>query len=234
MKYRNLVLIGTSHIAPESLSTIEATFKTINPGIVAVELDGARLDALLSGKRAKPTFSDIRRIGIKGFLFAQLGSWAERKLGETVGVAPGDDMLKAVRLASSQGLPVALIDQNIDVTLREFSKHLTWTEKWRFLVDVLKAIFGPKQNAPFDLRTIPSQRVVKKLTTQVRKRYPNVYKVLVADRNTHMARKLAAIMTIEHDKTIMAVVGAGHEGEIITIIKETMKKTTKKKNLNRE
>lgn len=223
MKYHNLILIGSSHIAQESIAKITETFTKSQPDIVAVELDSNRLHALLSGERRTLLLKDIRKVGVKGYLFAQIGSWAEHKLGEGVGVSPGEDMVTAVRLATAHKLPVALIDQNIAVTLKEFSLHLTWKEKWRFVWDIMKAVFGPKQEIPFDLRTIPNPKVVRSLTHQVKKRYPNIYKVLVTDRNTFMAKKLAAIMRAEPDKTILAVVGAGHEEDVINLIKKKLR-----------
>ncbi len=223
MKFQNIILIGTSHIAVESLTKIETAFNRHSPDIVAVELCAARLDALLSGNKTRPGWKDIKRIGVKGYLFAMLGAWAERKLGESVGMSPGEDMLKAVNLASQKHIPVALIDQNIEVTLREFSKHLSWTEKWRFIVDITKAAFSRKQSMPFDLRTVPSAKVVKRLTGQVKDRYPNIYRVLVTDRNEYMAKKLAAIMRTEQEKTILAVIGAGHEQDVLTLIKKNLK-----------
>ena len=225
MRYQNLVLIGTSHIAVQSVKKIETAFAEYNPDIVAVELDPGRLHALLSGDRRKPGLPDIRRVGVKGYLFARLGAWAEKKMGESVGMSPGEDMIQAVRLATEKKAPVALIDQNIEITLREFSKHLTWREKWRFVVDVIKAAIGPKKDAPFDLRTVPDAKLIRKLTRQVKKRYPNIYQVLVTDRNEFMARRLASIMRVEQDKTILAVIGAGHEEEILRIIKDSLKKT---------
>ena len=39
------------------------------------------------------------RVGIKGFLFAILGRWVSKKLGNLVGVKPGSEMLTAMKLA---------------------------------------------------------------------------------------------------------------------------------------
>ena len=52
---------------------------------------------------------------------------------------------------------------------------------------------------------------------QVKERYPNFYRVLVEDRNKYMAKKLFKLM--RNYNKIVAVVGAGHEEEIIEDIK---------------
>ena len=61
-------------------------------------------------------------------MFAQIGAWAERKLGAKVGVSPGSEMLKAIAAAQQIGAKIALIDQDIEITLRKFSKSLSWKE----------------------------------------------------------------------------------------------------------
>jgi pheromone shutdown protein TraB len=47
--------------------------------------------------------------------------------------------------------------------------------------------------------------------------------VLVQERNEHMAHKLANITKAYPDETIIAVVGAGHEKEIVRLLKNYIK-----------
>jgi len=220
MKYKNIVLLGTSHIAKQSLKEVELAIKRQKPDIVALELDRKRLASLMAKKRPKLRLSDIGRIGLKGFLFNLIGAWAEKKLGEKTGVAPGSEMKKAFMLAKEKGIKVALIDQDIEVTLRKISKRLTWREKWNFLVDLFKALVLGKKEIVFDLRKVPSSSIIKKMTKEVKKRYPNVYKVLVEERNELMAKRLFSISSHNPGKKILAVIGAGHEDELINLIKD--------------
>jgi pheromone shutdown protein TraB len=170
-------------------------------------------------KRGKLRLYDIRRVGIKGFIFSLIGAWVEKKLGEYVGVALGSEMLTAVRMAKKHNSKIALIDQDINITLKRFSKRLTWKERGRFLIDVFTGFFK-KKRIPFDLRKVPQKDLVKKLINQVKKRYPSVYNVLIKERNAVMAYNLSGLMEENPDKTILAVVGAGHEEDIIELIKK--------------
>lgn len=208
-----LKILGTSHIANQSIAEVQIAIESWKPDIVAVELDRGRLQNLLHPQEQKTRLSDIRRVGLKGWLFAQLGGWGEKKLGKHVGVKPGQDMLTAVRMAQSQKIPVALIDQDITVTLKRFSKALTWTEKGRFAWDVVAGALS-KKKPEFDLRTVPSPAVIDKLVRQVKNRYPNVYRVLITERNLYMARALSRLMRENPDKKILALVGAGHKADI--------------------
>ncbi len=215
-------IIGTSHISPESLKKVEAEILKTTPGIVAIELDKKRLLALLSKGKQKISFRDIKRIGLKGWLFAIIGAWAERKLGAKVGVAPGSEMLKAVTTAQQIGAKIALIDQDIEVTLRKFSRALSWKEKFTFLADVIKGVVF-KKGIKVDLSKVPSQKTIDKLIADVQKRYPNVYKVLVEERNEYMAQKLAHIIKHYPEENIVAVIGAGHEKEIAQLLRKFLK-----------
>jgi len=218
MEYKNLVLIGTSHIARQSIAEVKYAIENYNPSVVALELDAKRLPALLQKEKRGISWRDIRRVGVKGFLFALLGQWAEQKLGEIVKVSPGSEMKTAYKLAMQKNIKVALIDQDIEVTLKNLSKRMSWKEKWNFIVDILKAVILRKKEVEFDLTKVPEKKVIDKMIGEVKKRYPNIHKVLIGDRNKIMARRLYRIMGKEEGK-IVAIVGAGHEEEIIGLIK---------------
>ena len=219
MRYKNLIIIGTSHIAPESLQEVKATLEKEQPKIVALELDPARLQGLMH-KRGRIRLRDIRQIGVKGYIFGLIAAWAGKKLGEQVGVMPGSEMLAAVHIARKHKLQIALIDQDIAITLRRLSDSISWKEKWHFVVDLFKAIILRKREIEFDLKKVPSHQIIKKLMKKVKKRYPNIYKVLVVERNKVMARNLGTLLAMHREGKIVAVVGAGHEKDILDLVKK--------------
>ena len=213
----NIKIIGTSHIAKQSVKEIEESIKNDLPDIIAVELDVDRANALLHEQKSKVTLSQIFQIGIKGYVFVKIGQFVQQKLGKMVGMAPGSDMKAALLSAKRNKLKVALIDQPIKITLKKFSKSLTWKEKWRFFVDILKGIFRPKKQIEelglnnFNLSTVPNADVIEKMIDKLKGRYPSIYKTLVEDRNRYMVRKLVKLSRNNPDKKILAVVGAGHK-----------------------
>ena len=221
MECNNLTIIGTSHIAKESLEEVEKAIEEKSPDIIAIELDKNRLYGLFK-KPGKIRFHDIKRVGFKGFIFSIIGAWAEKKLGSMVGVTPGSEMKRAVILAKEKNIKIALIDQDIEITLKRFSKSLTWREKWNFIADIFKGFFGRKTDLgfEFDLSKVPSKKVIKQLIEKVRQRYPNIYRVLIEERNVVMAENLKRIMSRHPDKKILAIIGAGHEEEILQLIKK--------------
>lgn len=217
-------IIGTSHISKDSVRQIKDAISKEKPDIVAVELDKGRMQALLSKTSRKPRLSDIGAIGIQGYLFAIVGGWLQKKLGNIVGTDPGSDMLAAIKAAQESGAQVALIDRDIGITLKRFSRHFGWREKWNMLVDAAKGIFGGKKALPFDIRKMPTDKVVEELIGQVRERYPGIYKVLIEERNIYMANQLARIAAHKPDANIIAVVGAGHKKEMLGELQKIFKR----------
>jgi pheromone shutdown-related protein TraB len=223
MKFKNLTIIGTSHIAKQSIKEVQIVILKEEPDIVALELDKRRLTALLSEKKSKITIKDIKHVGLKGWIFSIIGAWVEKKLGDQVGVSPGSDMVAAFKAARKAKAKVALIDQDIEITLKHFSKELSWREKWNFFIDIIKGLVFRKTDIGFDLSTVPTQATISKLIKQVKKRYPNIYKVLIVERNQVMASNLTSLLIQFPDDKIVAIVGAGHEKDILDIVKRKLK-----------
>ena len=224
MNYKNLRIIGTSHIAIESVNEIRRAVSEEKPDLIAVELDRHRLHGLLEHKKSRFEFRDMFKLGVKGYLFAIVASYLQKKLGRSVGLEPGSDMLEAVKLAKQTDVHLALIDQDISITLRNFGKAFTWKEKWHLIVDIFMSVFFNKREMAkigitnLDLNKVPTKKVITMMLKHVQERYPSIYKALIQDRNYVMARHLSGLMS-KHQK-IVAVVGAGHEEEIITILKK--------------
>ncbi|MBS3140062.1 TraB/GumN family protein [Candidatus Woesearchaeota archaeon] len=212
-----LKIIGTSHIAKQSVKEIAEAMDSFNPEIIAVELDRDRALALMQNQRNKVSMAEILRIGAKGYIFAKIGQFVQQKLGKMVGMAPGSDMKTALELARKNNLKTALIDQPIRITLKNFSRNLTWKEKGRFVGDLIKSLVMPKKQLEqfslenFDLRKVPRAELIETMMNSLKQRYPSIYKSLVEDRNRYMVRKLVGLAKENPEAKILAVVGAGHK-----------------------
>jgi pheromone shutdown-related protein TraB len=215
--YKNVKLIGTSHIAKESIAKIGEEFFDLNPDIVCIELDHNRLRSLTSNQKPDRSIRGIRQYGLQGYLFAVIGGFIQEKLGNVVGVKPGSDMLTAVNLARANNKILHLVDQDIEITLKRFSKAFTWKEKFRLIWDVIRSPFSKKMK--IDLNSVPKEELVSKLMGDLKIRYPNLYKVLIEERNEVMAKNIYNIMSKNEDKKILVVIGAGHEKELLKLIK---------------
>ena len=213
----NLKIIGTSHIAKQSIEEIKKAVEEFQPQVIAVELDTQRALALMQEQKTKTSVKDILKIGVKGYAFVRIGHYIQQKLGKTVGVSPGSEMKTALEIAHQKNLQIALIDQPISITLKNFSKELTWKEKWRFFSDIVKGIISPQKQIKnygmeeFDLRKVPEEKMILKIIGQMKRQYPSIYKTIISDRDKYMVRQLVKLMRDHPEKKILAIVGAGHK-----------------------
>ena len=126
---RDLTIIGTAHISEESVKEVGSFIRENKPECVCIELDEGRLSSMENKEKWESL--DIIKVlkEKKGFLLLAnlvLASF-QKKLGQDVGVAPGDEMREALNAAKETGSSVALVDRPIAVTLRRaWAKNSFW------------------------------------------------------------------------------------------------------------
>ncbi len=217
--FGNLIILGTSHIAIESVNEVKQLIEAESPEIIALELDILRFKKLLSNKQQTPSLKDL----VSGSsILNTLGAYIERKLGEKVGIKPGEEMLTAIKLAKKYRIQIALIDQPIQITFKRLSESITLKEKFSFVADILTSLIFPKKRIKIDLTKVPEKNLIKKMIKEVRKRYPNIYKTLIYERNIYMAQQLTQLVQL--NKKTLAIIGAGHEDELLRLIKWNLQK----------
>ena len=224
MAHGKVQVIGTSHVAAESISLVRSRIESTKPDIVAVELDARRAHALLHGAKPRLSLGMVRVMGVKGFLFFALASFLQRKIGQVVGVEPGSDMKAALEAAIKANAKIALIDRSIELTMRRLDRALTWKERARFFADMLVGPFSRevRELGSVDLRKVPSREVISKVLALLKAKYPALYAVLVEERNEHMANALADIVRRHPDSSVVAVVGAGHEDSLAALLRQKL------------
>ena len=129
-------------------------------------------------------------------------------------------MKEDVRIANSKDIPIALVDQYIEITLKRLSKAITWKEKKNFLADMLKALFLRKSEIGFDLETVPDKKIIRKIAKKLKERYPNIFRVLIDERNVVIAENLRKLME-PSDRKILVILGAGHVDDVVELVKES-------------
>jgi len=207
-------IIGTSHISKDSVTEIKRSIKEFEPDIVCVELDINRYKSLFQKSRGKIKLSHITKLGLFGFFFYLLGSISQKVLGRRAGSKPGIDMRSAIVEAKKHGAKVALIDQDISITLRNLSKRVPFTEKLKLFAYVLFGGFISKKRVKFDLKSVPKDSVVKTLVSEMKHKFPYFYKALVSDRDKYMQKQVKMIADKFPESKILVIVGAGHKSSL--------------------
>ena len=132
---RDVILVGTAHISRESADLVREVIEKERPDCVCVELDEQRYKALSEPRRWEQLDLKqvIRNRQLAPLLANLLLASYQKKLGGALGVLPGAELLEATRAAEEHGIPVALCDRDVRVTLRRVWGSLGFWNKAKLL-----------------------------------------------------------------------------------------------------
>ncbi len=198
-------IIGTSHIAKESVEAVKKIIEETRPDCVAIELDPKRFYALM---RRQKGGEEERKIGLRYGLTIWLFGWLQQALGKSMGVMPGSEMLSAIEAAKSVNAKIVLIDNDIEEIFRGMMS-VPLREKLKLFLGIFAAPFSGEK---IDLKKVPEEKIISEAMRYMKKELPGFYKVLVGDRNRYMAEWIKRLES-EFD-SVVVVVGAGHKKEL--------------------
>jgi pheromone shutdown-related protein TraB len=203
-----LRLLGTAHVATTSVEAVKVQIETYQPKIVGVELCKTRHDALVEGRRLDK--EGLRRVIKEGkapmVLMQAMLSAEQRRLGLNEGQEPGAELLAAVETAKAAGIEVALVDRDIQVTMRRAWKKMKWRERFRLLF----SLFGDDEELEedFDLdELLTDSDLLSTMMEDLKEFSKGAGEALIDERDRYIAEK---IMQSKTEEKMLVVVGAGH------------------------
>ena len=204
----SLRILGTAHVSTASVEAVREQISSFKPDVVAVELCESRHQALTSNRRLdKEGLLKVVKEGKAPLVLLQsLLAAEQRKMGLDEGQQPGAELLAAVQEAEAAELEVALIDRDIQTTLRRAWKKMRFFEK----VKILWSLLGDEEDedAPEVSELLEDQDLLSSLMEELRTFSPGAGTVLIDERDAFLAGKISQLD--RSDKKILAVVGAGH------------------------
>ena len=223
-------IVGTAHVSKQSVDDVRAVIDRVKPDVVCVELDKVRHEALTkdSAFRDLDVFKVVRE-GRTLYLLAHLALASyQRRIGASLGVKPGAELLAAVKVAEERGIPVELIDRDINITLKRTWKNLGL---WKRSMLLSSLIVGFEEDDDEDededegvttktIEDLKEPKALSEMLQELGRAVPQIKKPLIDERDQYLATKsIAAGKAIargpgrpgepEH-KTVVAVVGAAH------------------------
>ena len=202
-----LRILGTAHVSTASVEAVREQIKIYQPDIVAVELCASRHQALTSNRRLdKEGLLKVVKEGKAPLVLLQsLLAAEQRKMGLDEGQQPGAELLVAVQEAEAADLEVALIDRDIQTTLRRAWKKMRFRERVRILWSLLGD--DDDDEGPEVGELLDNQDLLTSLMEELRTFSPGAGVVLIDERDAFLAGKISSLQS---EKKILAVVGAGH------------------------
>ncbi len=197
-----ITILGTSHIAKESIGNAVRLILQEKPDCVAVELCPERFFSLTH--KTKGSFPS------PFYLFLHL---FQQYLSSKTGVMAGSEMLYAVEAAQAVSAHIEFIDRNISETARKITA-VPGSEKLRLFAAL---IFSPLASKSFNLQKTPSKKDVSSAVSYLKEKFPQLHNVLIEERDKHMFSRIQELR--KKYRKIIVIVGAGHEAGLKRLLR---------------
>ncbi|MBN2534519.1 MAG: TraB/GumN family protein [Spirochaetales bacterium] len=211
---REVILLGTAHVSEESVKEVENLIRNEMPDRVCIEIDKSRYTSLTKKSIWKELSIPEVLKQRKGFLLLAnlILSSFQKRLGLDLGVKPGEEMIKAIKVSEELGIPFSFCDREIQTTLkRAWSKTGFWGKN-KMLAAMISSIFVNEKLTREEIEKLKEKSALQNMMEELSQYMPSVKTVLIDERDRFLATK---IFNSEGNK-IVAVVGAGHVDGIVT------------------
>ncbi|MDR0387944.1 MAG: TraB/GumN family protein [Treponema sp.] len=208
---RKIILIGTAHVSRDSIEEVERTIREEKPDMVCVELDAGRYASISRQEDwEKLNVIKVFKEG-KGFLLVAnlVLSGFQRRMGEELGVKPGEEMKIAAETAKDLGIPYSLCDREVQITLRRAWARCGLWSKCKLLASLLSGAFTTEKLSEQEIEQLKNRNELDGMMSELAAYLPKVKETLIDERDRYLAAKIWESGAQSSGKQI-AVVGAGH------------------------
>ena len=205
---RSITLIGTAHISRESIAEVAGLIRSELPDQVCVELDAERYGSIAEKDNwEKLNVAKVFREGRGFLLMANLVlSGFQRRMGNDLGVKPGEEMKTAIDTAIELGIPYRLCDREVQITLRRAWARCGFWSKSKLLASLASSAFTTEKLSEAEIENLKKRSELDGMMAELADYLPSVKETLIDERD----RYLAAMIWSGGAARQIAVVGAGH------------------------
>jgi pheromone shutdown protein TraB len=203
-----VTFVAVIHTDTESVERAREAVRSVQPDVVAVELDHQRYQQLIDPDRTMINWTPDSSGDAAQDLIQHMAT-LEKSLGEITGSSVGEEMLAAIEEGRKIGAKIALVDRPIHVTMQAIA---------RVPLDEIYRLMGVVPDAQKDLQEgdatdimgmLKEEGAIENLMKDFTSEYPHLADALIHQRDLYVANALRSIMRDVQGK-IVAVLGAGH------------------------
>jgi pheromone shutdown-related protein TraB len=205
---KSVTLIGTAHISRESAELVKRVIEQEGPDTVCVELCRSRYESMTHRKAWQDT--DLIKVikEKKAFLLLSnlmLASF-QKRIGEKLGIKPGQEILQALEAAEAVGAGIVLADREIRITLARTWRLMGLWAKVKLFAEFLSSVGDLEEIKEEDIEKLKERDVLEALLAEIGESLPELRRILIDERDRYLACKIRTAP----GENIVAVVGAGH------------------------
>lgn len=206
---RTFYLVGTAHVSKDSVDEVRDLIEELQPDTVCIELCDTRYRSLTDEAQwDKLDIFEVIREGKTLFLLANLALGAyQRRLGQKLGVKPGAEMLEAAEAAQRVGAELALVDRDIQITLKRTWANVGFFKKLALLASIFDSLLSGKGDVDAEeIEKLKQQEQLSSMLEEFAEAMPEVKAPLIDERDLYMVSKARETS----GERVVIVVGAGH------------------------
>jgi pheromone shutdown protein TraB len=200
-----IIIVGVGHVFDISAQVRQIILENA-PVAVGLELDRNRLATLLARDRGEEL---PRQRGM-------LARFQER-MARDFGVEAGDEMLAGYKAAAEINAKLFVIDLDINNVIMRINSQLTLRERVKMFGALFATPFIRKKTVEKELARFEEEG--ENYLEEIGKSMPTIKKVLLDERNEHMAKYLVKLE--EKFGTVLGLVGDGHVSGMAKLIPHT-------------
>ena len=205
---KEITLIGTAHVSRESADLVQQVIEEEKPDIVCVELCESRYQSIMQ----KSQWQNTNLLKVikekKAFLLLSnlMLAYFQKKIGQKLGIRPGEEILRAIQVAKSVGARIHLADRDIRTTLSRTWRCMSLRKKIKLLFQLVTSVGEMDSIKEADIEEMKKKDVLEMFLSEIEKSFPEIRRILIDERDQYLVHTIRTAP----GKKIVAVVGAGH------------------------
>lgn len=205
---KEIFLVGTAHVSSQSVADVRETIATVEPDTVCIELCASRFTNLTQQEswRKLNIFKVIRDGKAMLLLSSLVMTSFQRQIARQLGVTPGAEMLEAIHQAEDLGAELALVDRDIQITLKRTWATLGLWGRLKMASQLVTGLLVPQKLDAATIEEIKEESQLTDLLDTLARQLPGVKKTLIDERDVYLAQEIRRAP----GESIVAVIGAGH------------------------
>jgi len=205
---KKITLIGTAHVSIESADLVQKVIEDEKPDMVCVELCESRYQSIM--QKSKWQNTNLLKVikEKKAFLLLSnlMLAYFQKKIGQKLGIRPGEEIIRAIQVAESVGAHIHLADRDIRTTLSRLWRLMGLWTKIKLLFQLVTSVGEMDDIKEADIEKMKKKDVLEMFLSEIGKSFPEMRRILIDERDQYLAQMIRTAP----GKKIVAVVGAGH------------------------
>ncbi len=209
---KSITVLGTAHVSKASADKVKELLATGQYDAVAIELCPSRYNSMIDpDSLAKMDLFQVFKEGKASMVIASLALGAyQQKMADEFGIEPGAEMRMAIQQAQEMKCDIHLIDREVGTTLKRVYSNVPWWKKMGIVGGLLGSVFFNEKVSEEEVERLKEGDILETTFSQFAEEAKELFVPLIDERDQYMAARIEQIVADSDNKSILAVVGAGH------------------------